>query len=118
MKKTEIGIVTLRYNDKGELLESHFEPLLKVDFGGDFAKALQTKLNGKTKEEEIQSVATLTLATWFSTLSKIELADRFTEGGIVSEVLHCEKYDDTNVKECKIKFFFKEIEKSVNPQLN
>lgn len=108
MKQQEIGVTTLEYDDAGNLITSYFEPTMKVVVDETLLKAIKEVKNSEDSES-IKQHAEVALASWFSKMNEIELADR-DEWTISSEVKHCEKWPNNKVKKCVIQFEFKRLE--------
>lgn len=106
----QIGIATINYDQQGNVLEAYFNPTPKFEK----IDASQLKSVKSSKEAEvIKYNAEMILASYFSRMNEIELADR-DKYEIGSEILICTKYDNGNVRSCSIQFFFRELELKEN----
>lgn len=111
MKDLEIGIVKMQYGEDGDVKSASFEPKIQVSVGGELLARLHS-VNSPTNSDIIKSNADMVLASFFSKINEIELADR-EEYEVTSEVINCEKYPNDTVKTCEIKYLFKKIKTEV-----
>ena len=107
MKIVEIGEVELFYNEDGKVTKSSFTPTMKINLDENLINQLHS-IESNKNSEVIKHNAEIMLASFFSKINEIELADR-DYYHIESEVMKCDKYPTGIAKYCKIKFIFKPI---------
>jgi hypothetical protein len=107
MKRKEIGIATLQYDQEGNLSAAELVPTMRVNLLPDL-KELLSKSKAPDSQEAIRNDAEYVYAAWFNKMNEIELADR-TQYKITAECVSCVKYHSGKISEAKIKFFFEEI---------
>ena len=103
MKK--IGIATIEYDRVGSVTKGTFDP--DKDFGNVDIKQLLS-IKASKDVDVVKRNAETVLASWFSKINEVELADR-DQYEVASEVLDCKKYVDGKVKKCSIQFYLKEV---------
>lgn len=102
-----IGIVTLYYNEDGSFQTGDFAPE-GITVNSDELLDRLKFTDGEDRDTTV-SQSQMILAMWFDRNNHVELANReITE--IVSTVLECEKWDNGNVRVCKIEFKLKQRE--------
>lgn len=97
----KIGVATIEYNGKGAVVRANFQPIKKFEVD-------LSQLKGNEDEKTVRDNAELIMASWFSKVNEIELADR-DKFKIESKVLDCRKWPDGTIKKCWIEFYLKEI---------
>ena len=107
MKKI-IGTAEIEYDENGVVVNAGFKPVMELVFDESMKKLLKASVQGDEKEEEIQHNADMILASWFSQISDVELAER-DEQEIVSEIVGCEKFDSGKIKICRIQYTFQDV---------
>lgn len=101
-----IGIVTIEYDENGRIEKARFDPSMTVEADDRLLKQLEV-LEDEEEEIELQSRADLIMASWFTKINEIELAD-LNEWVIVSEVALCEKYVFSGkIRKCVLNYYFK-----------
>lgn len=112
MKKQEIGISTIDYNEDGTVKNALFVPTLKIEQDNNLLKELGVAQSARDITALKQN-SELVFASWFrkwdKVISDIELSDR-EKFEVVSEVVECEKYENGNTKTCSMRFIYREIE--------
>lgn len=105
--RQRIGIVEFDYDESGKLIETAFaaEPMrIKV---ADDLTAKFSEITASNSQDEIKAQAEKVLASWWSNLNDMEIADR-NKFEITSEVVGCDKYTDGKIKVCRVEFYFDE----------
>lgn len=102
----EIGVVSVIYNEDGEVVSASFEPNKKVEFDNT---VLTQMVKLKTSSaEEVRTHTDFVLGAWFSKMTNIELADPSLYK-IESEVVSCDKFPSGNVQKCVIRYLSKPL---------
>jgi hypothetical protein len=112
MKEQEIGIANIKYKQDGSVFSADFTPS-KVNLGGGFGPPNQLLNIKQGTAEEIKNNAELVMASWYSKMNEIELADR-NQYEIKGEIIRCDKYPDGAVMQCEVRFVFKQIGPGIN----
>lgn len=112
MDNKEIGIATMRYKDTGEVISAIFKPTMLSETKVDFLRNLKGNLTKDDNVEEIANNAEIALASFFSQINSIELADREKQQ-IVSTPFKCVFYSSGNIKKCVVKFILKTIDNEI-----
>lgn len=109
MKTQEIGIATITYDNGGRVIKelTNFVPTLKISITDELNKQF-AQIRSEKDEINLKKNSDIVLATWFSKMNEIELADR-DKFEIKSEIIKCEKYANERIKQCVIRYTFKEI---------
>jgi len=105
MNKQYLGQATLEYSPEGELLKAVFVPKMEIKLDQPTVVKLQESVSNNTKFKQLKHNADMVLASWFSAITEIELADRESYT-IVSEAVICDKYPDKTVQKCVIDYYF------------
>lgn len=108
--KQKIGIVTISYNQKGQVSGAIFDPA-RVDFNDDTFLLNLLSTEGRS-QEEIKKSADKILAAWFNKVDNIELEDR-EKFRITSQIVSCDKWKDDTVKSCVIEYSLEEVTNAV-----
>lgn len=107
-----IGVVTMKYAQDGSSLDSYFKPTMKVHIAENIAKALAVSMVERSLTPNdptiVKEKADLVLASFFSKMTEIELAER-DEYEIKSEIVNCTKWPNGNVRLCQIQYSFVKI---------
>lgn len=107
MEKLEIGIATLAYNQKGENTAAGFEATMALNFDNKLLQQLgDIKCNNDP--QLLKENADLVLGGFFAKLTEIELRDSY-KYEVSGEVIKCTKWADNKIKECQIKYSFREV---------
>lgn len=107
MENLEIGIVTITYNNQGDVVSADFNPTMRIEVQEDLKQQL-ISVKENEDSEKLQANADLVMGAWFSKITDIELADR-SEYHIVSELLRCNRYPDGKVRLCSMLYKFEKI---------
>lgn len=120
-QKQEIGIVTMNYNDEGEVTMASFKPTMSITIDknlferfskiGDTGKRIKKESPSVHYEEDSEMLrenAELVFASWFNKTNEIELADR-EKYKIISETIRCSKHFNGRIAECNIRFSLAEL---------
>lgn len=99
-----IGIAVIEYNEEGKAVSASFKPT--QHFKVDDLKTLLTLKSG-TDKDAIRLNAELAMASWFSNVNSLELADR-DKWKIQSRIVSCENHK--NGMAYKITLEFKLVE--------
>jgi hypothetical protein len=111
MNKDEIGLAVISYDESGKLQAAGFQPTMTMQLDAELFKPLSS-VAGRGLED-IRLNADLVMAAWFNRMNEIELADRGLYE-ISSEVVECLKYENGQVKQCKLRYFLKESTEKLN----
>ncbi len=109
--KEELGIVVLTYDEDGNIKTAGFDPKIQVQVKSSKLKEL-FEIGSSNDLEVLQLRADTVFAMFIDKINQIELADR-EKFQVVSEVMLCEKYENGNIKICKLKYFFVSVEENV-----
>lgn len=107
MKQVEIGRVVLKYNEEGKVVETHFEPTMRIQADQTLLNQLET-IKADKDDKIVKANADLVFANWFNKMNEIELADR-EKYEVASEITECKKDTKGLVRVCSIRYIFKEI---------
>jgi len=112
--KTLIGSTTIQYNQEGKVNFALFLPnqyiVSEESTNGMFSQLEQLEV--EPYEDKILKQAELMMATWFSKLNDIEMADR-EQYKVVAEMDECHKYPNGQVSKAKVSFYFTDIPQPV-----
>ncbi len=100
--KHEIGVVTLKYDEKGAVVSSNFEPTITLEASDSLIEGL-SQVKSSEDSSKIINHARNVFSSWFDLMTQIELNDEYT---ITTETLLCEKYESGLVSTCKVKFYY------------
>lgn len=109
MKTQEIGIATITYDSGGTVIRelTNFVPTLKISITEELNRQF-AKVKSEKDEINLKKNSDIVLATWFSKMNEIELADR-DKFQIKSEIIKCERYANQRIKQCVIRYTFEKI---------
>jgi hypothetical protein len=105
--KLEIGFVTIKYKEDGTIANAGFQPTMNLPMDALFLEQLRS-VNCSTSSDDVKHNSDMIFSAFFNKINEIELADR-TEWEVKSEIESCEKYDNGNVKSCKIKYVYQKF---------
>lgn len=102
-----IGIVTMEYDENGNVTSATFVPTMKVTLDENLVHQLQSiPASGAVT---LMNNADLVMSAWFSKTNEIELADR-EEWAVDGRMIECTLHPgSTKVKKCVIEYTFKKI---------
>lgn len=100
----QIGQAIFNFDEQGKQMSAYFKPTMKVNVNVNLLENISTGEDSET----IKRNAEVALASWFSKMNEIELADR-DEYVLQSEIEECIRYDNGKVKTCVVVFNFLKI---------
>ena len=106
-----LGRAIINYDENGYMTKSEFTPYSKIIIEEEFASKIGEKIQNVTDLRTIQHNSEMVLATWFSQMTDIELADP-EKFSIVSSNVECLKHENNMIKQCIIDYHF--IERTIN----
>lgn len=105
----DIGVVTISHDKDGNMGEAYFKPTMQVSLDKSLVPALTAGTMASTDNPEyIRNQADIVMASFFSKITEIELADR-DKYELKSEIIQCSKWGNGAVRTCKIKYSFVKI---------
>jgi hypothetical protein len=107
----DLGYVSIEYNPDGTVREASFVPTMVVPV----PPAVHNDLMRVGRIDDIvalQGSADIIMASWFSKVNEIELAER-TEYTIKSTISKCVRNEDGRVKNIVIGYRFEPVQKPV-----
>lgn len=102
-----IGIATIEYNKIGKMTRGIFKPTMEVNVPEEIRMAIK-ELDANKDEKVLMENASMVLASWFTEVTKIELADR-TEYHIVGRIVECLKHSNGQIRKCQIEYSYEKV---------
>jgi hypothetical protein len=105
----KIGTVIVNYDQEGNVLEKFtaFVPTMNIPVDKELGKQL-IKLKQENNETILKDNSDLILASWFSKMNEIELADR-NSFKIESMIVSCDKYSNGKIRKCILDYYFERV---------
>lgn len=103
MEKSMIGELLMEYDKDGKLTNAKYLSQVPISDIASLSEEVH-KITCNNKEA-LKTNAEIVLASWFSKVSAIELADR-EKHKVETEIVSCEEWPNGLIKACILKFFF------------
>lgn len=104
--RTDIGIVTIEYDENGKVITSNFVPTMSVEIDETLKNELKT-IDCCDESEKLEHNASLVLSSFFNRMNKIELRD-IEKSKLTGHIDHLENYPGGMIKKAIISYGFED----------